>query len=1029
MDARRISIGFFVCLFLSLGCNDIPLGHEREHEFSEIEDCFMEPDGMYRPVPFWVWNTRVTREDIDRMLEDFKEQGYGGGFVHPRPGMETPYLSEEWFDLWEYSLRKAEELGLKLWIYDENSYPSGFAGGHVQTEFPESYDHPSELKPVIVDRLPEDMSPYCLCLRQEGDTFVDITSQPRTDEEGRYFLYKEIYPEKQRWLGGFAYVDLLYPGTTEKFIEVTMRGYEERFGADLASSANGVFTDEPHWHRWTPGMFEEFEKDWGYDLRTHLPMLKEEIGNWKQVRYQFMSTKLRLFIERWSMPWYEYCEEKGLLWTGHYWEHEWPNMKRSADNMAMYQWHQVPGIDLLFNRFDYVSPHAHWGNVRAVKELRSAANQVGQTRTLCESYGGGGWDMTFKDFKRLADWQYALGVNFMCQHFANVTNVGVRKFDYPPFFTSYAPWSSDYKVLNDHVARLSLVLSHGEQVNDILVIEPNSTIWSYYTHRYEHPMVETIAGNFQALVTSLNKAQVEFDLGSETIIRNLGKVRDGKFIVGRRAYTTVIIPEMCETLFASTAELLKKFVAEGGHLVALSSPTAVDGTEDSAMSEIFAGESVQTTLDMASLNNGKILFEDVAGGDLQHHRREFKDGTLLFLANSSLSENACGVVTVEGAGFKYLDTFTGKICREPAAVAQGGKVSLRYDLPPAGHLLLFAPLSSDDSDRLQDKETVAVSELTEVPPMSDISVRRIGDNYLSMEFCDLIVDGAESCDIFVGEACQKLFAHFGMQNPWERRVQFKDNIISADTLGTGDITVRYRFNVDGQFDYSDMKFVCERPSLWEVRINGETVSPIEGEHPLDARTGSYAIGEYVHEGENIVTLHRTPMSIYAEVSFAFITGDFAVIPDKVGWKISAPQELALGSWKVQGLPFFSWDVGYARQYDLSAGAKTFLCLEDWYGTVAQVWVNGSKAGILFSKPYELDITDHVINGVNEIEVRCTGSLYNLYGPHFYHKRGKVGPNYWYSNAVPSHADDYSLLDYGLMSPFDVKVVGPNLHLK
>ena len=165
------------------------------------------------------------------------------------------------------------------------------------------------------------------------------------------------------------------------------------------------------------------------------------------------------------------------------------------------------------------------------------------------------------------------------------------------------------------------------------------------------------------------------------------------------------------------------------------------------------------------------------------------------------------------------------------------------------------------------------------------------------------------------------------------------------------------------------------------------------------------------------------MSIYAEISFAFITGDFAVVPDKVGWKISAPQELALGSWKDQGLPFYSWDVGYARQYDLSAGVKTFLCLEDWYGTVAQVWVNGAKAGILLSKPYELDITDHVINGVNEIEVRCTGSLYNLYGPHFYHKRGKVGPNYWYSNAVPSHADDYSLLDYGLMSSFKVKVAG------
>ena len=58
-------------------------------------------------------------------------------------------------------------------------------------------------------------------------------------------------------------------------------------------------------------------------------------------------------------------------------------------------------------------PVAQFGNVRAVKELRSVANQMGYTRTLSETYGGGGWDETFKDFKRLGDWEYVLGVNFM----------------------------------------------------------------------------------------------------------------------------------------------------------------------------------------------------------------------------------------------------------------------------------------------------------------------------------------------------------------------------------------------------------------------------------------------------------------------------------------------------------------------------------------------------------------------------------------------------------------------------------------
>lgn len=54
-----------------------------------------------------------------------------------------------------------------------------------------------------------------------------------------------------------------------------------------------------------------------------------------------------------------------------------------------------------------------------------------------------------------------------------MTIVGARKYDYPPVFTRLSPWWEDYKVLNDYFARLSLVLSQGEQMNDILVLEPD----------------------------------------------------------------------------------------------------------------------------------------------------------------------------------------------------------------------------------------------------------------------------------------------------------------------------------------------------------------------------------------------------------------------------------------------------------------------------------------------------------------------------------------------------------------------------
>lgn len=53
---------------IAASCTCTPLGHERTHSFAEVEQQFAEPGAAYRPAPFWVWNEKVTYEDIDRML-------------------------------------------------------------------------------------------------------------------------------------------------------------------------------------------------------------------------------------------------------------------------------------------------------------------------------------------------------------------------------------------------------------------------------------------------------------------------------------------------------------------------------------------------------------------------------------------------------------------------------------------------------------------------------------------------------------------------------------------------------------------------------------------------------------------------------------------------------------------------------------------------------------------------------------------------------------------------------------------------
>ena len=75
-------------------------------------------------------------------------------------------------------MEKGRELDMNVWIYDENSYPSGFAGGHVNEAMPESYDEGVALKYLRAGVLPDTGDRFFCCLRREGDAFTDITAEP-----------------------------------------------------------------------------------------------------------------------------------------------------------------------------------------------------------------------------------------------------------------------------------------------------------------------------------------------------------------------------------------------------------------------------------------------------------------------------------------------------------------------------------------------------------------------------------------------------------------------------------------------------------------------------------------------------------------------------------------------------------------------------------------------------------------------------------------------------------------------------------
>src|SRR5437016_1957811 len=99
--------------------------------------AFKDPPASYRPSPFWSWNSALDDEELRWQIDQFKDKGYGGYFMHSRVGLVTRYLSDEWFHKIGVCLAEGRKLGLESWLYDEDKWPSGFAGGLATHGHPE----------------------------------------------------------------------------------------------------------------------------------------------------------------------------------------------------------------------------------------------------------------------------------------------------------------------------------------------------------------------------------------------------------------------------------------------------------------------------------------------------------------------------------------------------------------------------------------------------------------------------------------------------------------------------------------------------------------------------------------------------------------------------------------------------------------------------------------------------------------------------------------------------------------------------
>ncbi len=1044
MNSIAMRMLFLAVLLLGIVHLSIPTASAED--IAAIRAKFADPPREFATAPLWVWNDLLTEEQIRSTLQDLAGQKVKQAFVHPRPGLMTPYLSDDWFRLWKVALDEAEKLDMNIWIYDENSYPSGFAGGLVPDAMPESRGKGLVIREV--DGPPKLADDIVAVFRPTGDGYENVTARIRAGDElpgGKYLIGSVKLAPSSGWFGGKYYVDLLRPGVTEKFLEITMGAYQRELGEHFGKRLPGVFTDEPHLApagglHWSDHLPELFEKRWGYSLIDNLPGLVRPVGDWRRVRHNYYQLLLEQFIDRWAKPCYQYCEDHDLEFTGHYWEHGWPGAGHGGDNMAMYAWHHRPAIDTLMNRYSE-DVHAQFGNVRAVLELASVANQLGRERTLCEAYGAGGWDLRFEDMKRIGDWLYVLGVNTLDEHLSYITIRGARKRDHPQSFSYHEPWWESYHVMAEYFTRLSLVMSRGNEINHILVLEPTTTSWMLQGDGQLGPL----GNSFQKLVTDLAKAQVEFDLGCEDIIARHGSVGRWKVLgergehigetapwlrIGRRDYSVVVLPPGTENLNGPTIKLLEEFTRKEGRVICCGPPpTRVDGQASDRGAKLVESPRWQQLPPEAlsdrllELSGDTFTIQRVKDdrGILFHQRRRVARGEFLLLVNTSIEAPCSGEVRATAAGLQQWDLRTGTVGAYPFT-KDSGRIEAPFQLPPCGSLLLF--LSHDPIEPADPVRQTAAA----IAPVGPIEILRQGPNVLALDFVDVTAGEQTRKNVHFYAANTFAFRQNGTDgDPWDRAVQFRDEMITKKFPPDSGFEATYRFIIATEVP-EPLHVVVERPDLYTITCNGKPVEAEKDAWWLDKCFGKIDITSAARVGKNEITIKASPMTVRHELEPAYVLGGFRLDPTESGFVIvpDRPLQLAEAGWNRQGHPFHGAGVAYARKFEVTDTAGAFhVELGHWRGSVARVVVNGKKAGHIAYQPWSLEVTEHVVAGTNTIEVVVIGTLKNTLGPH--HAGTAVGAAWPHAfQQAPEHGPPpgakYHTLDYGLFEAFSLKRV-------
>ncbi|HEY5585741.1 MAG TPA: hypothetical protein VIK78_14795 [Ruminiclostridium sp.] len=514
-------------------------------------------------LSFWSINDELKPDKLKAQLKKLKAFGLNGVIFHPRYYPNKPeYLGNKYMSIINDLVLYAKSINMEFWIYDENGWPSGTAGGEVLIRHPELCSQWAVIKKD--DQIDIHNEDILYSFKMEGSKVY------KTDSANGELHHIVLVSEKG--------VSSLDSKASEAFIEITHESYKKALCKEAFEYVSGFFSDEVHFplrnqncedlnsFPWINRIGELYKDRYNEQINSSLPLLFIEGEGYEEFRIRFWEMLSDAIIDGFYRPINDWCIENGKKYTAHLKAEENPffQIKYTGSCLRVLKSINLPAIDTL---------ERYPGNNYFPRMLYSISAQFSTGDCLAECMGGSGWGITPEDFTNYILWLAGHGVNNFVLHINQFRLKSSAIHDWPPSMPCHLNWKEVFPVMLESIKKKAKGLTAISKHAEILIVTPTRGIMSKFKLSDTEKMnihdgtniPDTESGiitkDFLKLVEDCHKAGINYEFTEERIIEEYGVISNGYLSIGNREYNNVLIPKGCKWSISGN-ELINNLVAE-----------------------------------------------------------------------------------------------------------------------------------------------------------------------------------------------------------------------------------------------------------------------------------------------------------------------------------------------------------------------------------------------------------------------------------------------------------------------------------